>query len=219
MSNELVYLVKNAERKTKVKVYLQTKKYDEFPFAIYDQIIVADYDEVRPFLDSLKFEQMHIETLSRKSALGLQDVFDMDARIEPGALIRNGATVEKDAIVLMGAVINVGAHIGSWTMVDMNAVIGSGAQIGKRCHIGAGAVIAGMMEPAGTKSVVIEDDVFVGANAVILEEITVGHHSIIGAGAVVTKNVEPYSVMAGVPAVKIKENGQDTMIEQDLRGQ
>ncbi len=216
MSNELVHLVQNAQRKTKVKIYLQTHKQKEYPFTVYDQIIIADYDEVKPFLDSMDME-MHIETLSRKSALGLEDVFAMDARIEPGALIRKGAVIEKDAVVLMGAVINTGACIGSKTMVDMNAVVGSGAQIGKRCHLGAGAVIAGMMEPAKKTPVRIEDDVFVGANAVILEEVTVGHHSVIGAGAVVTKDVEPYSVMAGVPAVKIRENEQDEWMEADLR--
>lgn len=219
MSNELVYLVKNAQRKTKVKIYLQTQKHPEYPFAVYDQIIVADYDEVKPYLDSFNFEQVHVEVLNRKSALGMENVLEMEARIEQGALIRKGAVIEEDAVVLMGAVINTGACIGLQSMVDMNAVIGSGAQIGKRCHIGAGAVIAGMMEPAKKTPVRIEDDVFIGANAVILEEVTVGHHSIIGAGAVVTKDVEPYSVMAGVPAVKIRENKQDEWIERDLRVQ
>ena len=67
------------------------------------------------------------------------------------------------------------------------------------------------------ENVVIEDDVLIGANAVILEEVTVGHHSVIGAGAVVTKDVEPYSVMAGVPAKKIKENHAGSFMEPALR--
>ncbi len=217
MSNELVYLVKNAERKTKVKVYLQTQRHDEVDFAVYDHILLADADEVKEYLNDKRILSYQVETLSRKSALGLENIADMDARIEEGALIRKGALIEKDAVILMGAVVNTGAIIGSETMVDMNAVIGSGAHIGKRCHIGAGAVVAGMMEPSGKVPVVIEDDVFVGANAVILEEIRVGHHSIIGAGAVVTKDVEPYSVMAGVPAVKIRENDQKILIEKELR--
>ena len=217
MSNELVYLVQNAERKTKVRAYVQTNTHDEVPFAVYDQILLASEDEVKQYVKEKHVLAYEIETLCKNSALGLEDISMYHARIEEGALIRKGAVIEDDAVVLMGAVVNTKAIIGSQTMVDMNAVIGSGAQIGKRCHIGAGAVVAGMMEPAGDRPVVIEDDVFVGANAVILEAITVGHHSMIGAGAVVTKDVEPYSVMAGIPAVKIKENQQDAWIQKGLR--
>lgn len=52
--------------------------------------------------------------------------------------------------------------------------------------------------------VVVEDDADIGINAVILPGITIGKGAQIGAGAVVTKNVAPYSVVAGVPAKKIK---------------
>jgi len=53
--------------------------------------------------------------------------------------------------------------------------------------------------------VIIEDDVWIGSNAVILRNVRVGKGSIIGAGAVVTKDVAPYSIVAGIPAVKISE--------------
>ena len=217
MSNELIEQVKNAKKETKVKVYLQTERQSEFPFPVYDKVVLADFDEVVPYLGKSGIVHAAIETISRKSALGLQDVLEMNARIEPGALIRKGAEIGQDTVVLMGAVINTGAKIGAQTMVDMNAVVGSGAQIQERCHIGAGAVIAGMMEPCGMQGVVIEHDVLIGANAVILEEVRVGHHSIVGAGAVVTKDVEPYSVMIGVPARKIKENRKESLIESELR--
>ena len=52
--------------------------------------------------------------------------------------------------------------------------------------------------------IIIEDDVWIGAHAVILDGVTISRGSVIAAGAVVTKNVSPYSVMAGVPAKKIK---------------
>ena len=73
-----------------------------------------------------------------------------DARIEPGAIIRDRVSIGKNAVIMMGAVINIGAEIGEGTMVDMNAVIGARGQLGKRVHLGAGAVVA-----AG--SVVTED--------------------------------------------------------------
>ncbi len=52
--------------------------------------------------------------------------------------------------------------------------------------------------------VYIEKNVYIGSNAVILPGISIGEKSVIGAGAVVTKNVPAKSVMAGVPAKKIK---------------
>lgn len=54
------------------------------------------------------------------------------------------------------------------------------------------------------KSVVLGNDVWVGANALILGGVTVGHGAVIAAGAVVTKDVPDYSVVGGVPAKVIK---------------
>lgn len=54
------------------------------------------------------------------------------------------------------------------------------------------------------ESVVIEDDVWIGAGCVILKGVTVGKGSVIGAGSVVTKNTRPYSINAGNPCREIK---------------
>lgn len=53
-------------------------------------------------------------------------------------------------------------------------------------------------------SITLEDDCWIGAGAIIMPNITVGSSSIIGAGAVVTKDVPPFTIVAGVPARKIK---------------
>lgn len=55
-----------------------------------------------------------------------------------------------------------------------------------------------------TASIVIADDVWIGANASILAGVHIGMHSVVGAGSVVTKDVPPYSVVAGNPAQVIK---------------
>lgn len=52
--------------------------------------------------------------------------------------------------------------------------------------------------------VIIENDVWLGTHAVVLDGVKIGKGCIIAAGAVITKDVEPYSIMAGIPAKKIR---------------
>lgn len=58
--------------------------------------------------------------------------------------------------------------------------------------------------PQNDQSVVIEDDVWVGANVTILKGVTIGKGSVVAAGSVVTKTFPPYSIIGGVPAKIIK---------------
>lgn len=53
-------------------------------------------------------------------------------------------------------------------------------------------------------SIVIEDDVFVGAFSIILKGVAIGKGAIIGAGSIVTKSVPPNEVWGGNPAKFIK---------------
>ena len=92
----------------------------------------------------------------------LIDLGSINARIEPGAYIRDRAEIGDRAVIMMGAVINIGAVIGEGTMIDMNAVVGGRAIVGKNCHIGAGAVLAGVIEPASATPVMIGDGTLVG---------------------------------------------------------
>ena len=55
------------------------------------------------------------------------------------------------------------------------------------------------------RPVYIGNDVWIGDRALILPGVHVGDGSIIAAGAVVTKDVPPYSIVAGVPARKIRD--------------
>ena len=68
-------------------------------------------------------------------------------------------------------------------------------------------------------NVIIEDDVWVGHRAIVLSGVKIGRGSIIAAGSVVTKNVERYTIVAGVPAKKIRErflNSDDIDKHEDV---
>jgi acetyltransferase-like isoleucine patch superfamily enzyme len=56
-----------------------------------------------------------------------------------------------------------------------------------------------------TAPVIIADNVWIGMNATILKGVTIGENSVVAAGSVVTKSVPANSVVAGNPAVVVKQ--------------
>jgi acetyltransferase-like isoleucine patch superfamily enzyme len=61
----------------------------------------------------------------------------------------------------------------------------------------------------GQRPVRIEDDAWIGAGAFVLSGVTVGACAIVAAGAVVTRDVPPYTIVAGNPAVVVRELSPD----------
>ena len=51
----------------------------------------------------------------------------------------------------------------------------------------------------------IGDDAWIGAGAMVLRGVTVGEGGVVAAGAVVTKDVPAFSIVAGNPAVLVRE--------------
>lgn len=212
-AQEIIDFIRNSKKTTPVKVYYQGKVDPpaDGSVKVFDfgsgGVIFGDWSEVRPLLEanSSSVVSYEVEADRRHSAVPLLDVKAVNARIEPGAIIRDKVTIGDNAVIMMGAVINIGCTIGEGTMIDMNATLGGRVQVGRMCHIGAGAVLAGVVEPPSAQPVVIEDDVLIGANAVVLEGVRVGKGAVVAAGAVVVEDVPPYTVVAGVPARVIKQ--------------
>jgi acetyltransferase-like isoleucine patch superfamily enzyme len=55
----------------------------------------------------------------------------------------------------------------------------------------------------------IQNDAWIGAGAMIMRGVTVGEGGIVAAGAIVTRDVPPYSIVAGNPAVLVRELSAD----------
>ncbi|NYV27964.1 2,3,4,5-tetrahydropyridine-2,6-dicarboxylate N-acetyltransferase [Streptobacillus felis] len=223
-SKEIISFIANSTRKTPVKLYTDEDIKGEYDVKIIGKetkIIIGNWDEVEKLIKENDLKNYHLESDRRNSAVPMLDIKNIDARIEPGAIIRDKVIIESKAVIMMGAVINIGAKIGEGTMIDMNAVLGGRATVGKNCHIGAGTVLAGVIEPPSADPVVIEDNVVIGANAVVLEGVRVGANSVVAAGAVVTENVPSGVVVAGMPAKVIKviddKTKSKTEIVEELR--
>ncbi len=227
-AQEIIHYIATAEKKTPVKITIREKAPIDYGnaqvFGCGDKIVFGDWKHLGPILEANKekIDDMVIENDCRNSAIPLLDLKNINARIEPGAVIRDQVTIGDGAVVMMGAIINIGAVIGEGTMIDMGVVMGGRATVGKHCHIGAGTVLAGVVEPASAKPVIIEDNCFVGANAVVIEGIHVGEGAVVAAGSVVINDVPAGAVVAGVPARIIKEKKdagttQKTVLEDALR--
>ena len=229
-ANEIISFIQNSEKSTPVKVHIKgelagidfgasTKSF----ITGNTGVLFGEWKEIKQALEQNEgsIEDYVVENDRRNSAIPLLDLKGIQARIEPGAVIRDQVEIGKNAVIMMGAMINIGSVVGEGTMIDMNVVLGGRATVGKNCHIGAGSVLAGVIEPPSASPVVVEDGVVVGANAVILEGVTVGEGSVVAAGAVVTEDVPPMSVVAGTPARVIKKIDEKTKgkteIKQELR--
>lgn len=227
-AREIIRFIAAAEKKTPVKLIVKEKAPIDYRrakvFGVGDKLVYGDWRELGPVLEANaeRIADLVIENDCRNSAVPLLDLRGVNARIEPGAIIRDQVEIGDNAVVMMGAVINIGAVIGEGTMIDMGAVLGGRATVGKRCHIGANAVLAGVIEPASAKPVVIEDDVLVGACAVVIEGVRVGAGAVVAAGSVVIEDVPAGAVVAGVPARVVKREKdagttQKTALQDALR--
>ena len=215
-AREIIEYIGHAKKRTPVKLYVKERAAIDYGaatvFGVGDKLVFGDWAELKPILDANrdKVETCLVEADCRNSAVPLLDVKDLNARVEPGAILRERVELGNNAVVMMGAILNIGAVVGAGSMIDMGAVLGGRAVVGKNCHVGAGAVLAGVVEPASATPVVVEDDVLIGANAVVIEGVRVGRGAVVAAGAVVTRDVPENAVVAGCPARVIKMKDEKT---------
>ncbi len=114
----------------------------------------------------------------------------LEGWVDPGATVSPGAVVGNGSSIGPGAVIADGVRMGEACVIGARVVIEAGVHIGNRVHVQAGAVLGSLgfgyaRRPDGTYvlfpqqgSLVIEDDVEIGANTTIdrgaLDETRIG---------------------------------------------
>jgi len=127
--------------------------------------------------------------------------FDKNSKFESGIYISDSRQLKigKHARINENAFLQGSIQIGDYVMIAPNVSIYSKTH--NHHDVKAPMVLSGESE---TKTVIIEDDVWIGINTVILPGIKIGKGSIVGANSVVTKDVAPYTIVGGVPAKLIR---------------
>ena len=130
-----------------------------------------------------------------------------------GALIREDNLIGDDCSVGTNAVLEAANRIGNGTRIHSGCFLAH-VTLGARVFLGPHVVFTDDPHPMCPRylecvlGATVEDDVSIGANATILPGLRIGAGSLIGAGSVVTKNVEAGVVVAGNPAVRVKDVDQ-----------
>jgi len=125
---------------------------------------------------------------------GLED----GVRLVPGgSAVRRGAHIARGVVLMPPAYVNVGAFVDEGTMVDSHALVGSCAQVGKRVHLSAAAQVGGVLEPAGARPVIVEDEAFVGGLVGLFEGILVRRRAVLASGVILTGSTVIHDLVHG----------------------
>jgi maltose O-acetyltransferase len=143
--------------------------------------------------------------LRGRLASHMLDYCGSDVNVEHGAWFGSGRDVR----------LGDRSDIGMDALVIGPVDIGRDVMMGPRCILVAAthetAALDVPMNRQGFKNgrtIVIEDDVWIGAGVVILPGRRVGTGSVVGAGSVVAHDVPPRAVVAGNPAVVVRVRGE-----------
>ena len=129
-AQEIINYIATAPKKTPVKLYVREKPGMKVAWGdahVYGgrrgKTVFGDWDELKTILDANadSIDYYDVENDCRNSAVPMLDLKGINARIEPGAIIRDRVEIGDRAVIMMGAIINIGSVIGEGSMIDMGA--------------------------------------------------------------------------------------------------
>lgn len=167
---------------------------------------------------------------------------DLGVALYSEAIVERGSSVVCEVPCKIGGDISFKGSIGAFSYVRKGGRLSPGLKsIGRFCSIAPNVYIGDGnhptnwlsthpfqwgkdpfgSSPAGkiklskdNASIVVGNDVWIGANVIVVPKVTIGDGAIIGAGSVVTKDVPPYAIVGGVPAKVIKYRFGKEQIEE-----
>ena len=133
-------------------------------------------------------------------------------------IVRDRVKLESDVATLELATGPDGTlDIGERSFINYGSSLSASllVRIGPRCQIGTYCLLMDndfhrveperRLERPESRPIVLEENVWLGARVIVTSGVTIGRDSVVGAGSVVTRDVAPRTVVAGVPAKKIRD--------------
>ena len=120
----------------------------------------------------------------------------------------------------IGAFVEIqkNARVGKNCKISSHTFVCEGVTIEDNCFVGHGVMFTNDKFPRATNEdgspqteadwtvvpTLVKKGASIGSGAVIIAGVTIGENAIVGAGAVVTRDVAPNTIVAGVPAKKLR---------------
>lgn len=143
---------------------------------------------------------------------------------------RNVFIPQPDLVNLYGCSVGDGTKIGAFVEIQRGAVIGGNCKVSSHTFVCEGVTLedgvfvghgvmftndlypraatadGGLQTEADWQVVptLVKAGASIGSNATIKAGVTIGEGALVGAGAVVTRDVAPHTIVAGVPARKVR---------------
>jgi galactoside O-acetyltransferase len=126
------------------------------------------------------------------------------------SIMKNSSVNALNAKVIIGDNFSMNANswvdaVGGVIQIGNDVLIAQNVVLRAADHEHKSTLLPIMQQGHIGGGIIIGNGVWIAANCVITRSVTINEHSIVAAGAVVTKDVESYSIVAGVPARKIKD--------------
>ena len=155
--------------------------------------------------------EIHMPMSFSKFSFGSRRFRQFCAKLILGERCGAWVNIERGAHFGDGLTIGNGSGIGANSIIPSDVVIGDAVMMGQDVlmftsnhRIDRLDVPMGRAGRTESETIVIGNDVWIGARVMILPGVHIGNGAVIGAGAVVTKNVPDYEVWGGNPAHFLK---------------
>ncbi|WP_310603772.1 acetyltransferase [Anaerosporobacter sp.] len=161
-------------------------------------VIGQDSDLQRIYEEGIRYAFVAIgnNVVRKKLSNKLKDIgYELINVISKYAVISAHAKLETGIVVMPGAVINAEAHIGEGCIINTNTSIDHDDIIGQYSHIAPGSSISG--------STKIGCGCFLGTGTNVIDSIVIEDEVTVGAGSVVIRNIPKGAKVVGVPAHQI----------------